>query len=558
MLDALGLPIAACTVHVATWGSAPQPVADGLSDGEGFFVIPVPLDDRALRVDAASPGRVAATSYARVGPARRTARVVLRLWDAGTIRGRVTDANGEAVAGADVLAVMDESRVFGFEPQATAVTDEEGRFTLTGVALGWNQVRAWKDGCALAQASTWLRGEADVALELAASPGVRLEVRVAGLPEGVDATVSSLPYAAGGFRALPRALTIGTVASGSPWVRTGLPDLEYRVSVRAAGYTFAPDEARFAVGAAPHRVEFQATAIAGGGEDVARNPPIRGVLRGPDGRPLAGEHIECRHHQGGVRTTAVTDEDGHFELAAPRAPGTPCILYLVDSAYVTAQAKTDELLGSWDARFLADHEFVVGAETTLDVRAERAAVVSGRLVDAAGVPVRWLRVQLQEALDGRMPHWMTFAYAESDRDGRFRFAGVNPPRRQLRVVAGPGDSGASASGSFELAFGQSREGLAIEVAAPGSVAGQVLDANGTPIPGARVWLRNHDLATDRQTDGSVREVLADRDGRYRFVDVEPGGHRIEVNMFDSPLAAGASPVFEVRAGEEASITVELP
>ena len=70
----------------------------------------------------------------------------------------------------------------------------------------------------------------------------------------------------------------------------------------------------------------------------------------------------CRHHQGGRRAEVVTDSEGRFEFVAPRAPGTPCVMYLVGSDFVMAQEKDQSQYGSWDARFRVYHEFVVGEE----------------------------------------------------------------------------------------------------------------------------------------------------------------------------------------------------
>ena len=56
----------------------------------------------------------------------------------------------------------------------------------------------------------------------------------------------------------------------------------------------------------------------------------------------------------------------------------------------------------------------------------------------------------------------------------------------------------------------------------------IVDPNGKPIPGARVWLRNWNLPSNRQEDGGVIEVLTDRQGRFRHSGVEPGGHYPDV------------------------------
>jgi RNA polymerase sigma factor (sigma-70 family) len=49
------------------------------------------------------------------------------------------------------------------------------------------------------------------------------------------------------------------------------------------------------------------------------------------------------------------------------------------------------------------------------------------------------------------------------------------------------------------------------------VAGRVTDANGQPMPGAKVWLRQY---ADHQS--RFRSTIADSQGRFRFAEVEPG------------------------------------
>ncbi len=558
VLDALGEPLPACVVHLETGPRGAPPIAKTLTDGEGQFVFQVPSESARYVVRASSPGRVSDFGHASIGPSRPTDGVALRLWDAGTIKGRLVDGEGAPIEGAEVLAAYDTARVFGFEPQATARSDAHGRFELGGVPLGWIQVRAWKAGQSLVEESVWLRDESEVELAFGTEPSVRIEVGVEGLPEDVSASVRVLPYSGGSHMILPEPLVRGAASTQAPWIVTGLPDCEFVVSLNAEGYTFAPDRARLPPGEAMRRVKFTATAAPTDGEAADDAARIRGVLRDLEGKALAGERLVVRHHQGGRQADAVTDAEGRFECVAPRAPGTPCILYLVDSDYVTAQPKVEGHYGTWDARFLADHEFVVGAEEELVVRAAPTAVVSGVVVDDEGRPARWTRVQLQESSASRLPQWMTFAYGETDRDGAFRFRNLNPPQGGLRVSVGTGETGASVSAEFTLGFGKVVEGLRIVVARPGVVEGEVVDAEGRPLPGARVWLRNYDLATGQQSDGSVHEVLADRRGRYRFPDVEPGGHRIEVIVGDQRGPGAHSEMFEVGSKQTVEMPIKLP
>ncbi|RXL90047.1 carboxypeptidase regulatory-like domain-containing protein, partial [Citrobacter sp. AAK_AS5] len=81
---------------------------------------------------------------------------------------------------------------------------------------------------------------------------------------------------------------------------------------------------------------------------------VKGVLRDPEGQPLPGETVVCRHWSSSRQGTAVTGSDGSFEVSCPVPVGEKAILYLTASDHVLAQPKSEEHLGSWDLRFLED------------------------------------------------------------------------------------------------------------------------------------------------------------------------------------------------------------
>ena len=74
------------------------------------------------------------------------------------------------------------------------------------------------------------------------------------------------------------------------------------------------------------------------------------------------------------------------------------------------------------------------------------------------------------------------------------------------------------SETFLVTRSKDTRDILVELSRPAVVEGVVKGGDGEPIPGARVWLRD-DILT-----GGVIEVLTDRTGRYRFVDVAPGLH----------------------------------
>ncbi len=553
VVDALGEPVRACVVHLEAGTPDPLPIAKTYTDGEGQFVFDVSGEEAWYRVRASSAGRVDARRGLQVERGSPVPRVSLRLWDAGSILGTVVDSAGRPVAGAYVVASYDSSRVLGFEAQATGRTDDDGRFQLDGVPVGRIQVRAWKDGYSLAEESVELRDQLFTSLQLGTAPGVRVEVRVEGLPAGETATVRSAPYRSGSHRVLPEPLVAGSVGVGVPWIRTGLPNLDYRVSLSADGYSFTPDESRLRAFKGPHLATFVATPLPAG----PQRQRIRGRLLELQGEPLAGERILIHAFPRGHRTECVTDAEGRFDVEAPDRAGTRCALFLVDSDHVVSQRKQPEHAGRGRADSLDVHEFEIGDVDDLLVQAAPAATVSGRVVDADGAPLRWATVWLQESNPSRNPQWMNFAQSATDRDGRFRFSGLHPPATALRVSVGPGAVGASRSDEFRIGLGEVVEDLSVVAARPGVVEGSVLDPEGVPVPGARVWLRSYDRVTGKLTDSRIHEVLADRRGRYRFPGVEPGWHRVGVVVASQRMASHESETFEVEPGATVQMPVRL-
>lgn len=543
--DSRGEPVVAAEV----WCERTQRLAQGRTDGLGFFVLTriPPASDAWVRVAATAPGMSREVDHATITPGHLEDHVGILLWDAASIRGRVVDERGEPVRGATVIAANDEARVFGFDPLGEAVTDEAGRFEMAKVPLGETQVRAWAPGFVVGQTALWHAGDREgVTVTLAKGSGVTLDIRVEGLPEGVAATVQVLPYGRGSHQVLPAPVR-GSTEDGT-FVVAGLPDLEFNVSVYAPGHSFQPRQLTVKPGKTRH--EFRFTAVAD-----ATNV-VRGVLRNSDGDALAGERLVCRAANGGRQSEATTTADGAFSFESPLAPGTEAVIYLVDSAYVTARPKPADDW-SFDARDLVWHEFVVDPQQPLAIVAQPVATVEGVVRDSEGHAVAFERITLQEFSPNRMPRWMAFQYGTTDRDGRFRFGRIRPPAGPIRVAFGANTT-SPASDDFVLDVGEHKTDLELIVARPGTtrVAGRVIDERGEPVAGARVWLRDWDFAKGGQASGSVIEVLTGRDGRYRFTAVDPGGHYLQVYLENDREALRSEP-FELEAGSECQRDFEV-
>ena len=156
------------------------------------------------------------------------------------------------------------------------------------------------------------------------------------------------------------------------------------------------------------------------------------------------------------------------------------------------------------------------------------------------MPFHW--IELQERSESRYPKWMRFAWARSDRNGVFAFAGVHAIPNPVRVHA-EGSKGSGTSETFQLTRGGDRDGEFVTIQPAGVIEGRVVDAEGKPVAGIIVTYGNYDITTDEQVDGGTN-VMTNRDGRYRFVGVAPGGHLVDVEGHQVK-----SNIFEVLPGK---------
>jgi len=122
-----------------------------------------------------------------------------------------------------------------------------------------------------------------------------------------------------------------------------------------------------------------------------------------------------------------------------------------------------------------------------------------------------------------------------------------------------GGYGAADSETFTLAEAGARVAVPdLKLAPAATVEGTVLDPQQKPAPGIRVWLRDWDFAKSGQKSGSVVEVITDRQGRYRFLGVPPGGAWLQLLVDGEHPRDRAVEPFEVEAGKSYTFELQLP
>jgi Carboxypeptidase regulatory-like domain len=187
---------------------------------------------------------------------------------------------------------------------------------------------------------------------------------------------------------------------------------------------------------------------------------------------------------------------------------------------------------------------------------EHAVSVSGKAATAGGRAIRGAVVYLQ---DQESEGKAMLAYAATGLDGRFQFVGLRATGRTVRVGFIHPQS-QSVSNSFVLRAGARKHevtGIELTGPAPSFVEG-VVSFGGKPVPGARVQLRKTSTRGKWVNRPGV-EVITDRQGRFRHLDVGPEEYYLEVFVAGGASAQieGGSPEFGVRRGHKAKYELKL-
>ena len=267
------------------------------------------------------------------------------------------------------------------------------------------------------------------------------------------------------------------------------------------------------------------------------------------GEPLAGADV--RILESGAKT--FTEPDGYFEFDG-LTPGGHTVV-ASRSGYVTGAAGTS---GPRDRP--RPLELTAGSPRHVQIRLVALGVITGRLVDDAGQPVRGVRVQAIRRRATPSPYDRDGAAVTSDDDGRFAIRELDPgryfvvadrrspprptPRPALRYPQVPsapspnreGDPMASLTyypgtafpdqaGEVEVASGQESDATFTLAPPPlARIAGVVLDARGAPASGyALRWATNKAPQPQSPVSIGVR-VEAER---FELTGVPPGEYVIE-------------------------------
>ncbi|HEY0159218.1 MAG TPA: carboxypeptidase-like regulatory domain-containing protein [Thermoanaerobaculia bacterium] len=429
----------------------------------------------------------------------------LTLTKSPLVAGRVVDADGKPVAGAEVRVVLAGRSMFDFMHDSAARTSADGRYAVAAPPFEPSEsvnvaVSAPKRSTVRSKTFTIGSGNHQVDVTLPRFQAVTLRV-VDGdgkpVPNALVAFADSEEIA--GFHDARALLQQPFVMRASRADAAG----EVHLQLASGTYDFAAEAENFQPGVVSGRSVARAATIDLPLEEAFT---IRGrVHRQGTGvanvnvTVLGGEGRQHREH------STVTGADGRFEL--------------------TGLAREKYRLGIFKHEELIQRTVETEAPGTVDVALPPAGVLRGRVVDAATrEPVREFvySIESAEPSEEHVRHGRPLMQrAEPAGDGTFTVtlaAGV------YNVSAGA--NGYTLSTPVEVRLSE-REPADVEIALErgGTIAGRVTDDRGLPVAGADVFVsgaeleRSRSRSTPRVAPGNTR--TAD-DGTYTVTGIDPG------------------------------------
>jgi hypothetical protein len=504
-------PVPACAIVIEADG---QQVAATRTDASGYFVagrVPaLPVVVRAI-----GEGVIGAGVVDMSGGARTFLRIAT--WPTRSLRGRVTTAAGEPVAGAWVQATPTGSPDLARADCFTR-SDANGEYHLAHVLLGATRVLAWAEGHGCGEAVVDGVADRELALELAAedlrevafvlrgaTPAQLADAELALSAEHADGSPTRLPLPLRSLRpdAAGRCVVRGWSANDRLFARFTIPGVAIDPAI-----DFAPKVAR----------QWEC------GFDVRPAAPLRGIVRDDRGKPLAGAWLLVRPADSRERDAAAvavqSGADGGFLLTPPVAAGERCLVSLCGGDHVLVAP--DEDAGAWPDCHRLRHD----GSSIHELSARRCEPVLLRVVDAAGAPVHAAAVSLRRHL-ARSSGFGRVATARrvgTDRRGIAEFHGIGlhePGSLSFTVEALAG----IADASVPIGDGAAID-LLVTLRPPVPFCGVVRSADGKPCGGVRVVVRR----VDRDLFEVV--VVSDRDGRFAVGGLREGQY--SVSIADAP------------------------
>ncbi len=463
----------------------------------------------------------------------------LALARTGALAGRVVDPQGEAIADA-VLRVTTRDQIM------TARSDADGAFRLTGLTARRSYELA-TEAPGFAPDYRRLTLEPGRDLEIVLHPGSALIGRLVTPDQEpvVGGRVYLVPVEAD-----PRMRTFSSRTERPPQTESNaegrfrLEELPRRLmALVARGDGFADKIVRDV------DLTDGETQRDLGDIELAWGVELRGLVRSRGGQPIAdAELIIFGDASDPVLMGVQFEEDGRKRVTTD-AQGRFAVGGLTENRRYNASVQHRDYVDKWVP------EIDPGAAQPFEIVLNRAARVSGRVVDDAGAPVERVSVSVrtlapEEPVTGAMRFGGEMTGGISGADGSFEVMGVSPGRLEVSVTRGWGWI-ARAPLAVTVAAGEERRDLVLRVTAGSELTGTVTDGEGRPVVGATIQIDGRlsvsSLAMMRGTVGIRSEGRTDGDGTFAVRGLDPATAEVLVSV-RHPDFARLEQTFEIRPG----------
>lgn len=413
--DRAGHPLAGAVVVTDSDNDLPTSVVTSVS---GRFRLTVPAAQNYLVVDGSNAtggtgdatGYVSAEDFAAPRAGRTTDLGRIRLATGAAVTGRVTDGSGAPLAGvAPVVSAVGPYAgagggfgfldSFGSSVGSAPVSHGDGSYLIKGIPTEALRM-CFSTAAAPVTGGTSTTGYAGACSTqpFEALPGTIRTLRAQSLDPAGNGELSGRITDGAGHPVAQAEVDISTAddnndaevttAADGTFVALGLPQGSYSV---CAGPTSVPARgAGLAATCLPHRVRVGAGATAAVTVRLPAGAALTGTVTGPDGSRLDGVAVYLLSPSTGDFFAGSTGTTGQFRIANVDA-GAYSVCFDTSDTY-SAREPTGALSGCFRSRrpIVLRPSLV---RTGVDVRLRAAGAVSGRVLDAAGHPVRGALVQ---------------------------------------------------------------------------------------------------------------------------------------------------------------------